>query len=60
MVRGQFCELHLRRITHAKDFGVAYTMRFRMVVIFFVGKIQNLKELSRRLKLQELGGRLQT
>ncbi|RYR71995.1 hypothetical protein Ahy_A02g006203 isoform C [Arachis hypogaea] len=56
MVRGQFCELHLRRITHAKDFGVA----FRMVVIFFVGKIQNLKELSRRLKLQELGGRLQT
>ncbi|QHO01250.1 uncharacterized protein DS421_13g413450 [Arachis hypogaea] len=60
MVRDQFCELHPRRITQDEDFGAAYTMRFRMVVIFFIGRIRNLEELSRRLKLQEPGGRLQS
>ncbi|QHO46875.1 uncharacterized protein DS421_6g191470 [Arachis hypogaea] len=58
MERGRFCEPQRRRITQAEDFGVAYTMRFRMLVIFSLGKSRSW-ELSRILKLQEAGEKLQ-
>ncbi|QHN98785.1 uncharacterized protein DS421_13g392470 [Arachis hypogaea] len=57
LVRGQFCKLHPRKITRDEDFGVAYTMRFKMAEISSNGQIRNLEVLSKRLKLQEIGGR---
>ncbi|QHO47319.1 uncharacterized protein DS421_6g195280 [Arachis hypogaea] len=57
MVRGRFCELHRRRITLDEDFGVVYTMRFRMGVISSDGQIRNLELFSKRLNLQEIRGR---
>ncbi|QHO08247.1 uncharacterized protein DS421_14g470890 [Arachis hypogaea] len=64
MERGQFCELHQRRIIQDEDFGIAYIMRFRMAVIFFLadpepGGAQQDTEIARiRKKITSLKSRL--